>query len=135
MTFTLHPRLAADTAPVGDLPICSVLLMNNRHFPWLILVPRRPGKRDLHDLSPDDYVMVAQEIRLVSEKLSAHTGAHKMNVAALGNMVPQLHIHIIARFEADSAWPNPVWGAAAAAYGAPELAKMQQQIAALLGHS
>ncbi len=108
--FTLHPQLEKDTLPVGDLPLCRVLLMNNAHFPWLILVPRRAGLRELFDLEPHEYTEAMQEIRMVAEKLSAHTNAHKINIAALGNMVPQLHIHIIARFQNDAAWPGPVWG-------------------------
>lgn len=83
--------------------------MNHRHFPWLILVPRKNGLREVFDLSPEDYTAVMDEIRIVSETFSKHTKAHKINIAALGNMVPQLHIHIIARFETDAAWPNPVW--------------------------
>lgn len=108
--FTLHPQLAADTLPVGDLPLCRLLLMNNTNFPWLILVPKRANLRELFDLDANEYDELMQEIRMVAEKFSAHTQAHKMNIAALGNIVPQLHIHIIARFENDAAWPNPVWG-------------------------
>lgn len=113
MSFVLHPQLAADTLPVGELPFCHVLLMNNAHFPWLILVPQRAHLRELFDLSPEEYTLVMQEIRMVSEKLATHTQAHKINIAALGNMVPQLHIHIIARFENDAAWPAPVWNSKA----------------------
>lgn len=109
MTFALHPQLAADTHRVGEWPLCRLLLMNNAHFPWLILVPQRTALRELFELAPGDYAIAMQEIRLASEKLAAHTGAHKMNIGALGNMVPQLHIHVIARFEQDAAWPNPVW--------------------------
>lgn len=107
--FTLHPQLAADTLFVGDLPLCRVLLMNNRHFPWLILVPRKNNLREVFDLLPEDYTLAMSEIRHVGESFARHTNAHKMNIAMLGNMVPQLHIHIIARFETDPAWPNPVW--------------------------
>ncbi len=122
MSFTLHPQLAADTLPVGDLPLCRLLLMDNANFPWLILVPRRAGLRELFDLEPHEYTEAMQETRMVAEKFSTHTGAHKMNIAALGNMVPQLHIHIIARFEHDVAWPAPIWNSLASphAYGATE---------------
>ncbi len=120
MTFTLHPQLEKDTIPVGELPLCRVLLMNNRHFPWLILVPKREGLRELFELSPEDYAIAMTEIRQISEKLHALYKADKMNVAALGNVVAQLHIHIIARFKTDAAWPNPVWGAAAAPYDKSE---------------
>lgn len=116
MTFTLHPQLAADTFPLGDLPVCRVLLMNNKNFPWVILVPRRDGACELFDLSEEDYAAVMQEIRETAQHLSQITNADKMNVAALGNMVPQLHIHIIARFKNDVAWPAPVWGAASMPY-------------------
>lgn len=109
--FTLHPQLAADTFLVGDLTVCRVLLMNNAHFPWLILVPRRNGIRELFELSSTDYATTMQEIKTVAEQFGKQAGAHKMNVAALGNMVPQLHIHIIARFTTDIAWPQPVWNA------------------------
>jgi diadenosine tetraphosphate (Ap4A) HIT family hydrolase len=110
--FTLHPQLEADTAVVGDLPVCRVLL--NRQFsqyPWLILVPQRTGCREWTDLVEQDYLPVMEEIRHVHDTLKDLVKADKMNVAALGNMVPQLHIHVIARFKTDAAWPKPVWGA------------------------
>ena len=110
MTFTLHPQLAADTFLVGSLPLCQILLMNDARCPWLILVPQREGLRDWHDVAKADLEVFHEEVRLVSEKLSALTKADKMNVASLGNMVPQLHIHIIARQTGDFAWPGPVWG-------------------------
>ena len=111
MGFTLHPQLAADTFLVGDLALCRVLLMNNQNFPWLILVPMRENKRELFDLSTDDYPLAMSEVRSVSEQFCKLTDADKLNVAALGNMVPQLHIHIIARYTHDAAWPSPVWNA------------------------
>ena len=109
MTFLLHPQLAKDCLPVGDLNVCRVLLMNNRHFPWLILVPRREGVRELFDLNVPEYASVMAELRIVAAQFAAYTRAHKINIAALGNRVPQLHIHVVARFEGDAAWPNPVW--------------------------
>lgn len=109
--FTLHPQLAADTLVVGDLPICRVLLSGRfAQFPWLILVPKRTGCRDLTDVPPLDYGPMMEEVREVHDKLRDLVKADKMNVGALGNMVPQLHIHIIARFKGDEAWPEPVWG-------------------------
>jgi len=128
MSFALHPQLQKDTFLVGDLPLCRVLLMNNRNFPWLILVPRRENLRELFDLSPNDYETTMAEIRMVAEQFSRLHKADKMNIAALGNMVPQLHIHIIARFETDAAWPKPVWGAATAPY---EKTEAKATIAAL----
>ena len=110
MTFTLHERLAADTLPVVDLALCRVLLMNDRRYPWTILVPRRAGLRDFDQVPPEDKRAFYEEIERVSEILREETVAEKMNVAALGNMVPQLHVHVIARFAADAAWPGPVWG-------------------------
>jgi len=109
MSFALHPQLAKDTFIVSDLPFCRVLLMNNRHFPWLILVPRRANLREIFDLLPEDYQTAMAEVRQVSNTFAELHRAHKMNIAALGNVVPQLHIYIIARFENDVAWPNPVW--------------------------
>lgn len=84
--------------------------MNDNRFPWLILVPERPSLKDLHDLSPEDQVAVMGEIDTASRVLSHIQAPEKINVAALGNMVPQLHIHVIARFTTDAAWPAPVWG-------------------------
>ncbi len=108
--FTLHPRLEADTVALTPLGLSRVLLMQDSRFPWLILVPERPAMRDLHDLSPEDQITIMGEIDAVSRALQAIHSPDKINVAALGNMVPQLHIHIIARFTADAAWPGPVWG-------------------------
>ncbi len=124
--FQLHPTLEADTILIGDLPLCRLLLMNNANFPWLILVPRRGGLRELFDLGPHEYAEACQEIRMVAEKLSAHTKAYKMNIAALGNIVPQLHIHIIARSQNDAAWPQPVWnsGVPVQAYTPQELTRV-----------
>lgn len=107
--FILDKRLAADTVALGDLSLSRLLLMNDARFPWLILVPRREGLRELHALADADYHTVTGEIRHVSQCLQRITNADKMNVAALGNMVPQLHIHIIARRMQDAAWPKPVW--------------------------
>ncbi|MDX1454663.1 MAG: HIT domain-containing protein [Gammaproteobacteria bacterium] len=110
MTFTLHPRLAADTFLVGDLPLCRVLLMNDANFPWLILVPRQADRREIHELAEADQQRLVTEVSLASRQLQAWAQADKMNVAALGNQVPQLHVHVIARRETDPAWPRPVWG-------------------------
>lgn len=112
--FQLHTALAQDCQRVGQLPLCEVLLMNERHYPWLILVPRVAGARELIDLSEQQEQQLWQESRWASEVLMAVHQPDKLNVAALGNMVPQLHIHHIARFTTDAAWPKPVWGAVAA---------------------
>lgn len=108
--FSLHPRLAADTFIVDDWDLCRVLLMNDARFPWLILVPRKNGLRDFDEITPGDKPTFLAEIDRASGALRTETSAEKLNVAALGNMVPQLHVHIVARFAADAAWPAPVWG-------------------------
>jgi|SRR5882757_6137431 len=108
--FTLHPRLAADTITLGDWPLCRLLLMNDARFPWVILVPARPDLREIHDLPPTERATLIEEVARASALMQQAFKADKMNVAALGNQVPQLHVHIIARFAADPAWPNPVWG-------------------------
>lgn len=111
-SFVLDPRLEADTVPVVDLPLSSVRLMNDATYPWLVLVPRRPGLVELTDLPPPMRALLIEEIAAAERALSAATACHKLNVATLGNQVAQLHIHVIARFNTDAAWPNPVWGAA-----------------------
>lgn len=108
--FALDPTLARDTVPLEDWPLCRVLLMNDARYPWLVLVPARPGLRDLHDLAPADLALATGEITRASKALQALLTPDKLNVAALGNMVPQLHIHVLARFTSDAAWPKPVWG-------------------------
>jgi diadenosine tetraphosphate (Ap4A) HIT family hydrolase len=114
LTFSLHPQLNADTTPVGDLPLTRVLLMNDANYPWLILVPRLPGVSEIIDLEENAQIQLTAEIARVSTALKALTACEKLNVAALGNMVPQLHVHVIARRRDDAAWPKPVWGVAPA---------------------
>ena len=108
--FTLDPRLAADTVPVGDLTLSCVLLMNDARFPWLILVPRRAGLVELADLSPEDAQGLMEEIRIATRVMLALSQPDKVNVGALGNVVAQLHVHVVGRFRSDPAWPGPVWG-------------------------
>ncbi len=108
--FQLHEKLAADTLEVERWPLSLVLLMNDATYPWLILVPRRPGLRDFHDLAGADLPVMTGEIVRASRLLQDSFQPHKINVAALGNQVPQLHVHVIARFTEDAAWPGPVWG-------------------------
>jgi diadenosine tetraphosphate (Ap4A) HIT family hydrolase len=112
--FHLHPQLEADTAQIADWGLSRVLLMNDARFPWIILVPRRAGLSDLHDLKHAERMVLIEEIDRASAKLKSFTKAKKMNVAALGNMVPQLHVHIIARQDNDAAWPKPVWSVGSA---------------------
>lgn len=131
--FILHSKLAADTFEVLSLEVSQLLLMNDARYPWLILVPQVIGMRDLHNLSTKQYQAVTQEIVQVSEVLESLAQAHKMNVGALGNMVPQLHIHIIARQTNDAAWPAPVWGVGEAQPYSQDAAKtLIQQIASKL---
>ena len=109
-SFTLHPRLAADTHLIGDLPLCRVLLMNDARFPWLILVPRRAGLHELADLAIADSAALMDEVRLSSRALRDLHSSDRVNVAAIGNIVDQLHIHVVSRATTDAAWPGPVWG-------------------------
>lgn len=109
-SFALDPRLAADTVVVGDLPLAQVLLMDDARFPWLILVPRRPGVSELTDLAAEDGGTLWQEVRLAVGVMQALAKPDKVNVAALGNVVSQLHVHVVGRFRSDPAWPGPVWG-------------------------
>ncbi len=133
MPFTLHPTLARDTVEVARLPLCHVLLMKDRRFPWLILVPEREAVREIHELAPDDRTQLIEEITLVSRALERLFEPAKLNVGALGNIVPQLHIHVVARFETDPAWPGPVWGSGAAVpYAAEEIEKIRDRLAAAL---
>ena len=108
----LHPQLAADTVPIGDLTLSRVLLANDANYPWLILVPRRASLVELIDLAGDDQRLLLAEIDAVARALKSITACDKLNIAALGNQVPQLHVHVIARRHDDKAWPRPVWGVA-----------------------
>jgi diadenosine tetraphosphate (Ap4A) HIT family hydrolase len=108
--FHLHERLAADTLALDRWPLCEVLLARDATYPWLILVPRRVGLRDFDDLAPEDLDTASREIVRASRALKAVFRPEKLNVAALGNQVPQLHVHVIARFTDDPAWPGPIWG-------------------------
>ncbi|HEY0223252.1 MAG TPA: HIT family protein, partial [Pseudolabrys sp.] len=117
--WSLDPRLAADTDPVGDLALTRVLLANDANYPWLILVPRMAGVTEITDLDPNEQVQLLGEIDAAARALKAVTEYEKLNIAALGNVVAQLHVHIIGRRHADAAWPKPVWGAAAPAVYVP----------------
>ncbi len=108
--FSLDKRLAASTVHALDLTVSRVLVMDDARYPWLVLVPRRAHLTELFELDPTDRVMLTEELTIAAAKLKALTGCHKINVANLGNVVPQLHIHVIARNIGDPAWPGPVWG-------------------------
>ena len=114
MEFELHPQLAADCTRIGQLDSGLLLLMNDSRYLWTILVPELPGLRDLHDLPKQHHASLFDDIDRVSRVIKQMAAADKINVAALGNQVPQLHIHIIARTRNDAAWPAPVWGAGTA---------------------
>lgn len=109
-SFELHPRLARECHLIADLPVATLLLMDDARYPWCILVPRIPGMRDLHDLPRRRRGAFMDEVDRVARVLQARFRAEKINVAALGNQVPQLHVHVIARHSEDAAWPAPVWG-------------------------
>ncbi len=113
--FQLHARLAADALYVQDWPLSRVLLMNDARYWWVVLVPRRSGLTEIHDLSAADQSVLVGEVSRAGRGLKRLSEAAKINVGALGNLVPQLHIHVVARFANDPAWPGPVWG-----HSAPE---------------
>lgn len=126
--FELHPQLAKDSVWLADWPLCQVRLCNDSNYPWFILIPRRGNIRDVIDLTEHEQDLLWQESRRLSHFLQQDYTPDKLNLAALGNMVPQLHLHHIARFETDVAWPAPVWGKyAAIPYSAAQLAEIQQR--------
>lgn len=110
MDFTLHPRLAADCHVLGELKLCTVLLMNDAQYPWCILVPRRTSVREIYELCDVDQAQLLRESSMLGRAMMQAFGGAKLNIGALGNLVPQLHVHHIVRFETDPAWPAPVWG-------------------------
>ena len=112
--FELDPRLAADTFLVGETPLSQVLLMNDARYPWLILVPRRADITEPFELKEADRAQLWQESMRLGQAMKAHFAADKLNIAALGNQVLQLHVHHIVRFHVDAAWPGPVWGVGSA---------------------
>ena len=136
--FALHPRLQADSFLVDTLGLascetCQLRLINDSRFPWLILVPEIEGATELHALEAPQRAALHGLADTLSAALAQHTQADKMNIAAIGNLVPQLHIHVIARFETDAAWPAPVWGyGSAAPYPEEKLASTLAALKALL---
>lgn len=108
--FALDPRLQNDTFYLGDFPLSALLLMNDRTYPWLILVPRRPNIREIFQLDPADQQQLLRESSGLAATLSSVFRGDKLNIAALGNIVAQLHLHHIVRYRTDPAWPAPVWG-------------------------
>lgn len=110
MTFQLHPRLEQDCISIGRFELCRLLMMNDSQYPWFILVPERADVREIYQLNKADRELLAEESNYLAENLATLYQADKMNIAAIGNMVPQLHIHHIVRYRTDKAWPAPVWG-------------------------
>lgn len=108
--FELHPQLDKDCITVGDFPLCRLLLNNDSHYPWFILVPKREGVSEIFELGDSDQLQLQRESIHLSRVLYENFHAHKLNVAALGNMVSQLHVHHVVRYREDAAWPAPVWG-------------------------
>jgi len=135
-SFELHTRLAADTVALGRFDLCRVLLMNDSRFPWCILVPERPGVAEIHQLSDADQVSLIRESSLLASRMAETFHADKMNVAVLGNIVSQLHLHHVARYRNDDAWPGPVWGSGKAVrYEAQVLSEMRDRLCAALGEA
>ncbi|MDH4567688.1 HIT domain-containing protein [Pseudomonas sp. BN414] len=131
--FALDPRLQQDTLPIGDFPLCRLLLMNDAQYPWFILVPRREEVSELFQLGVDEQRQLWQETTFLAETLKDTFGADKMNVATLGNVVSQLHMHVIVRRREDAAWPAPVWGRQpAVAYSAEQVAAIRAKLRLVL---
>lgn len=108
--FEIDTRLEADSEPLMWLGLCELRVMNDRRWPWLLLVPQRPDAEEVHDLTPLDQAMLTFETNMVAQALKRATACTKINTGALGNIVRQLHIHVVARFEHDANWPGPIWG-------------------------
>ncbi|QHF02291.1 MULTISPECIES: HIT domain-containing protein [Pseudomonas syringae group] len=131
--FVLDSRLHQDTLALGDFPLCRLLLSNDSNYPWFILVPRRPDISEVFDLSADDQLQLWQETSFLSKTLKVLFGADKLNVAALGNVVSQLHMHVIVRKRNDIAWPAPVWGKhPAVPYTEEQFVAIREQLRAVL---
>lgn len=110
MTFQLHPRLKQDCIEIGRFELCRLLIMNDSQYPWFILVPERADIQEIYQLSKTERELLTEESSYLAKNLAILYQADKMNIAAIGNMVPQLHIHHIVRYRTDKAWPAPVWG-------------------------
>ena len=127
-TFQLHPRLKQDCISIGRFDLCQLLMMNDSHYPWFILVPEKADIQEIYQLTKPEQHTLLEESSYLAENLAALYQADKMNIAAIGNLVPQLHIHHIVRYRSDKAWPDPVWGKFAA------IPYTQQQIADTITH-
>lgn len=130
--FQLDPKLARDTMEITSLPLCDVRLMDNKKFLWLVLIPRVAGVCEWIDLGRDQQHQLSDEIAVVSHILQALVTPEKLNIATLGNQVAQLHVHVIARYRTDAAWPNPVWGGPAEYYNEDESSRLIWEIKSAL---
>jgi diadenosine tetraphosphate (Ap4A) HIT family hydrolase len=132
--FTLHPRLAEDCITLGRFRLCRLLLMNDSRYPWFILVPEKTGLTEIYQLSLADQITLTAESSFLAENLAKLFEADKMNIATIGNLVPQLHIHHIVRYQNDAAWPAPVWGKFdRIPYTEDRIAAMTKQVYACFG--
>ncbi|MDD2865179.1 MAG: HIT domain-containing protein [Methylococcales bacterium] len=130
--FSLHPQLQKDCLALGKFELCQVLLMNDSQFPWFILVPQRAGIREIYELSHEDQITLMSESSYLAQKLATIFAADKLNIAAIGNIVEQLHIHHVVRYKTDKAWAAPVWGKfAAVPYSAQQLEDLRMRLTPL----
>jgi len=135
MTFELNSQIEKDTFHVIDMDLCRVLLMNDKRFPWLMLVPMQPDLVEVFDLEEEDQVLMTLEVNYAAKVLADLSQAKKMNVGSLGNIVSQLHLHVVARNEGDAAWPGPVWGVGnAVPYDDGELKALLQDLRTALDY-
>lgn len=133
--FSLDPRLCSDTVNLGRFPLSLLLLMNDSSYPWLILVPQREGAQEIYRLKPEDQLQLLRESSHLAATLAAVFAPDKLNIAALGNVVPQLHLHHVVRYRNDPAWPSPVWGKTPAVPYRPEqLAALRERLLPRLAH-
>lgn len=133
LEFELSEQLQKDCIALGDFPLSKLLLLNDANYPWFILVPRRAGVTEIYHLSAEDQQMMIHESSYLAENLADLFAGYKMNIASLGNMVPQLHIHHIVRYENDPAWPGPVWGKVPAVpYSSEQLDELRRKLEALM---
>lgn len=129
--FETDPRLVNDSYPVTELPLCQLRLMDDARFPWLVLIPRRPGAREVFDLDARDQQQLWREATAVGQAMLATLGGDKLNIASLGNVVAQLHVHVVVRRREDTAWPAPVWGhGQAEVYDLDRLAALRARVLA-----
>lgn len=130
--FELDERLQRDTVAVGDFTLCRLLIHRDARFPWFILVPRRESVFEIYQLSEEDRIQMLRESCLLAETLVDVFSPDKINIATLGNQVPQLHQHHIARFTTDAAWPNPVWGTPSGEYLPGQLEERMESVSSVL---